>query len=128
MPPLGKGGNAIHNVAAAADFQDVAPERVGALFGDDYWRFGLVFRPWRSATRSPVAASRLEAVVAAAASVGVLIISFEIVVVPTVFVLFVVLLVRGCCGVAGAAVSGSVGGVVVFELFFCVSEVKRWRS
>ncbi|PQQ06617.1 hypothetical protein Pyn_29713 [Prunus yedoensis var. nudiflora] len=45
MPPLGKGGNAIHNVAAAADFQDVAPERVGALFGDDYWRFGLVFRP-----------------------------------------------------------------------------------
>lgn len=123
MPPLGKGGNAVHNVAAATNFQHMASESVGALFGDDYGGFRLVLRPGRPATRPPVAASRLEAVMAAATSVGALIVAFLIIVVPVVFVVFLVLLVR-----AGAAVGGSGRVVLVVKLFLSVPEVERRRS
>lgn len=123
MPSLRKGGNAVYNVAAAADFQDVASESVGALFSDDNGRFGLVFGTRGAATRPPVATSWLEAVMAAATGVRALIIAFQVIVVPTIFVVLV-LLVR-----AGAAVGGSSGGVVlVVELFLGVSEVERRRS
>lgn len=109
VPPLGKAGNAVDDVAAAADFQHVAPERVGRLLGDDYRGFGFVLRAGWSASGPAVAGARLEAVVTARA--GVLIVAFSIVV-PAVLVVFVLLRGSGVW-VAGAAVSGCGVGVGV---------------
>lgn len=109
VPPLGKAGNAVDDVAAAADFQHVAPERVGRLLSDDYRGFGFVLRAGWSASGPAVAGARLEAVVAARARV--LIVAFSIVV-PAVLVVLVLLRGSGVW-VAGAAVSGCGVGVGV---------------
>jgi len=101
---VGEGGDALRDVAAAGDFQDVAAERVGAFFGYDNRRLGLVLGPGRPATWPPTTASRLRTFVAS--EVLVLVVS----VVP------VDLFLRGVgvgVGVAVAAIGRSSIRVVV---------------
>jgi len=61
---VGEGGDALRDVAAAGDFQHVASERVGAFFGYDNRRLGLVLGPGRPSTWPPTAASGLRTFVA----------------------------------------------------------------
>lgn len=64
MPPVREGGEALGNIAAAGDFQHVAPEGVGTLFGYNDRCLRLVLRPRRSASGTSATASRLGNVVA----------------------------------------------------------------
>lgn len=48
----GVGGDRVKDVAAAADLQDVGPESVGALAGDDHGGLGLVLGARGSASRA----------------------------------------------------------------------------
>ena len=42
LAPPRVGGDAVEDVGAAGDFEDVSPQRVGALSGDDDWRLRFV--------------------------------------------------------------------------------------
>ena len=42
MAAMRESGNALHDVTAGADFQDMAVERIRAFFGDDNGRFWFV--------------------------------------------------------------------------------------
>jgi hypothetical protein len=52
LPAARVGGERLENVAPGGDLEDVRPERVGALPGDDHGRLGLVLGPRRAAARA----------------------------------------------------------------------------
>ncbi|WVZ08494.1 hypothetical protein V8G54_021840 [Vigna mungo] len=101
---VGEGGDALCYVTAAGDFQHVASERVGAFFGYDNRRLGLVLGAGRPATWPPTTASGLGTFMAY--EVLVLVVS----VVPAD--LFLRGVGVGVC-VAVAAIGGSSIGVVI---------------
>lgn len=117
MPPIREGGDALGNIAAAADFQHVAPEGVGAFLGyNDGWP-GLVLGARRSASGPAAAAAGLDCIVAS----RVLVVGFEVVVAG--LVVLGVLAVRGgvCDGVGVGIVAIGGGGVGVVQEFLLSS-------
>lgn len=112
MPPVREGGEALSDVAAAADFQDVAAQGVGALLGYDDRRLRLVLGARRAAPGPPAGASGLGGVV----GIGILVVGGVAVVEVSALVGVGVLALRGGVGVAVAAIGCRGGGVIrVFE-------------
>lgn len=108
LPAAGEGRDAVDDVRAGADLQNVASEGVRAFLGDDDGRFGLVLGAGRAAARAATAAAALDHLVAGGLVVGV---AAVVVVLVATFVVVVAV---------GILSEGRIGGVPELE--------GRWRG
>lgn len=116
MPAIGEGGNTLGDIAAAADFQHVAPKRVGGFFGYNDGGFWLVLRPRRTATGPAAAAA---AGLGGFVATGVLVVGFAPVV--AAIIIFGVLGVKVCVAIAAISWGGVGVGIGVIHEFLLSS-------